>query len=74
MKVNIMFYAKNLPVLERVIRVIMGIMSLAYTGMNWGGSSLAVGMGIVGAMLAMTGMIGFCPMCAMFGRKMHKEH
>lgn len=45
-----MFYAKNLPNWERVLRVIMG------------------------AILAMTGLMGFCPMCAMVGRKLNKEH
>ena len=69
-----MFYVKNLPNWERILRVIMGIMSLAYSGMNWGVSGLAVGMGIMGAILAMTGLMGFCPMCAMVGRKLNKEH
>lgn len=69
-----MFYVKNLPNWERILRVIMGIMSLAYAGMNWGVSGLAVGMGIMGAVLAMTGLMGFCPMCAMVGRKLNKEH
>lgn len=69
-----MFYVKNLPNWERILRVIMGIMSLAYAGMNWGVSGLAVGVGIMGAILAMTGLMGFCPMCAMVGRKLNKEH
>jgi len=69
-----MFYVKNLPNWERILRVIMGVMSLAYAGMNWGVSGLAVGMGIMGAVLAMTGLMGFCPMCAMVGRKLNKEH
>lgn len=69
-----MFYAKNLPHWERVIRIVMGLISLAYAGVNWGGSGLAIGMGIMGAVLAMTGMVGFCPMCAMVGRKLKKEH
>lgn len=67
-----MLYAKNLPAWERIARVAMGIVSLVYAGMNWGASSLAVGLGILGAILAMTGMIGFCPMCAMAGRKLNK--
>lgn len=68
-----MFYAKNVPNWERVLRVIMGLMSLGYAVMNWGGSGLAVGLGIMGAMLAMTGLVGFCPMCAMVGRKLDKR-
>lgn len=68
-----MFYVKNLPTWERILRVVMGVMSLAYAAMSWGGSPLAVGMGLIGAVLAMTGMFGFCPMCAMVGRKLKKE-
>jgi hypothetical protein len=67
-----MFYTKNVPGWERVLRVIMGLMSLAYAVMNWGVSGLAVAMGVMGVMLAMTGLIGFCPMCAMVGRKLDK--
>lgn len=67
-----MFYVKNVPNWERVLRVIVGLMSLSYAVMNWSGSSLAIGAGVIGAMLAMTGLFGFCPMCAMVGRKLHK--
>ena len=69
-----MFYVKNVPNWERVLRVVLGMMALAFAAMNWGVSGLAVGMGIMGAMLAMTGLFGFCPMCAMVGRKLQKEH
>ncbi|RTL47406.1 MAG: DUF2892 domain-containing protein [Rhodocyclaceae bacterium] len=69
-----MFYVKNVPNWERVLRVIMGLMGLGYAGINWDGSSLAVAMGLMGAMLALTGMVGFCPMCAMVGRKLDKRH
>ncbi|MEQ1814445.1 MAG: DUF2892 domain-containing protein [Candidatus Nitrotoga sp.] len=69
-----MFYTKNVPNWERVLRIILGLMGLGYAVMNWGVSGLAVGLGIMGAMLAMTGLFGFCPMCAMVGRKLDKEH
>lgn len=69
-----MFYVKNVPNWERVLRLIMGVMALVYAAMNWGSSGLAVGAGIMGAMLAMTGLVGFCPMCAMVGRKLDKKH
>ncbi|MBS0576863.1 MAG: DUF2892 domain-containing protein [Proteobacteria bacterium] len=69
-----MFYVKNVPQWERVLRIAMGIAGLAYAGMNWGASMLAVGLGVMGAMLAMTGLFGFCPMCAMVGRKLDKGH
>ncbi len=69
-----MFYVKNIPGWERALRVLMGVMALAVAWSNWGGSSLAVGAGIMGAMLSMTGLLGFCPMCAMAGRKLDKDH
>jgi hypothetical protein len=69
-----MFYVKNVPVWERILRVLMGFAGLGYAFMNWGVSGLAVGMGIMGAVLAMTGLMGFCPMCALVGRKLSKEN
>lgn len=68
-----MFYAKNVPNWERVLRSLIGLMCLAYAAMNWGGSGMAVGIGVMGAVLAMTGLAGFCPMCAMVGRKLDKR-
>ncbi len=68
-----MLYVKNVPNWERVLRVITGVMALAFAAMNWGISSIAVGIGIMGAVLAMTGLVGFCPMCAMVGRKLNKS-
>ncbi|MES2402418.1 MAG: DUF2892 domain-containing protein [Pseudomonadota bacterium] len=67
-----MLYAKNVPAWERALRIIMGLMALGFAAMNWGGSAWAVGAGIMGAVLSMTGLIGFCPMCAMVGRKLDK--
>lgn len=69
-----MFYVKNVPNWERILRVIMGLISLGYAVMNWSGSALAIGVGVMGAMLAMSGLFGFCPMCAMVGRKLDKGH
>lgn len=67
-----MFYVKNVPNWERILRLIMGLMGLGYVAMNWQGSGLAIGVGLMAAMLATTGLIGFCPMCAMVGRKLDK--
>lgn len=66
-----MFYVKNVPNWERILRIVMGLMALGYAAMNWG-SPLAVGAGVMGAVLSMTGLFGFCPMCAMVGRKLDK--
>lgn len=67
-----MFYVKNLPVWERILRVVTGIVFLVFAYMNWGVSNFGVGAGVAGAILSMTGLMGFCPMCAMVGRKLDK--
>lgn len=69
-----MFYVKNVPLWERGLRLLIGVMALSFAAMNWGSSGWAVGAGVIGAMLAMTGLVGFCPMCAMVGRKLDKRH
>jgi hypothetical protein len=66
-----MFYVKNVPNWERALRIVMGLMALGFAAMSWG-SPLAMGAGIMGAVLSMTGLFGFCPMCAMVGRKLDK--
>lgn len=64
-----MFYRKNLPGWERALRVIAGLV------IAWGLLALpalplgyAVAAGGVTAIL--TGFFGFCPICAMAGRKL----
>jgi len=69
-----MLYVKNVPVWERIVRVFAGVAGLGYAAMNWGISGIAVGIGVMGAVLAMSGLMGFCPMCAMVGRKLNKGH
>jgi hypothetical protein len=63
-----MLYPKNVPNPERVLRVIAGI---ALIGLGLSAHNLIV----VGLMLASavfiigTGFIGWCPACALIGRK-----
>ncbi len=68
-----MFYTKNVPGWERALRIIMGVAGLAFAYFNWQISGLAVAAGLVGTILAMSGLMGFCPMCAMVGRKLNKR-
>lgn len=65
-----MIYTKNVPGWERVARITMGVIGLVFAALNWGGSAMAVGVGVMAAMLALTGLVGFCPMCAMVGRRL----
>ena len=59
---------KNVPVWERVVRVLMGVMMIAGGLMVWRGSWLGYMAAAAGAMMIGTGMMGFCPMCAIGGR------
>lgn len=59
-----MFYVKNVLKWEHALRTIMAVMAAAFAE---GSPGLAMGtgiMGILGALLAMTGLFGFCPMWA----------
>lgn len=66
-----MFYVKNVPAWERAVRIVFGLVALVFSVFSWG-SPLAVGAGLAGAMMAGTGLFGFCPMCALVGRKLDK--
>jgi Inner membrane protein YgaP-like, transmembrane domain len=64
-----MYIKTNLPGWERAIRIAMGVMvaGLAYL---YAPSAVMAWLGIaMGVMFAGTGFIGFCPMCAMVGRR-----
>lgn len=69
-----MFYIKNIPGWERALRVIMGMAALAVVYESWGFSNAGIALGVMGLMLAMTGVMGYCPMCAMAGRKIDGGH
>jgi hypothetical protein len=71
-----MFYRKNLPGWERVMRSVGGVVMIAYglfgmpglPGMSGAMAGyLIAGTGVVAIL---TGFFGFCPMCAMVGRKL----
>jgi membrane protein implicated in regulation of membrane protease activity len=63
-----LYFKNNLPVWERAVRLIFGIgLCLAalfapVAWMTWAGIA-------AGLVAAGTGFVGFCPMCAMVGRR-----
>lgn len=69
-----MFYPKNVPNVERLLRIIGGIVLII------GALAAQATVGTVGLMLAigsaafimLTGFIGWCPACALVGRKIRK--
>jgi len=65
-----MFYQKNLPLCERVLRVLIGIIVIAVTlSLSLAGWIKALIIASAATFLFF-GFIGFCPMCAMVGRKL----
>lgn len=69
-----MLYVKNVPPVERVIRVLMGIGLLVAAVMWLGVNAKGFIVGAMGMMAALSGLVGWCPMCAMVGRKLDAGH
>lgn len=59
---------RNVGTVDRVIRAILGIALLVYFGINYTAMSLLWNIIVVAAalILLITGLIGFCPMYALF--------
>ncbi len=65
-----MFFQKNLPVWERLVRLCLGLL-VAVLGYFAAPAPVMAWLGYAsGAVLAVTGFIGFCPMCALAGRRL----
>lgn len=68
-----MFFPKNLPTWERALRLCIGLaiaFAPLFIAMDSAFKWIVVAAGIV---FACTGFIGFCPMCALFGRKLKRS-
>jgi DUF2892 family protein len=65
-----MIFRKNLPGWERTMRVVLGAIMIEYglVGLPAGPFGYAIAAG--GGIAIITGFFGFCPMCAMVGRKL----
>ena len=65
-----MFYRKNLPGWERAVRTIGGIGMIAVGLIGLSGTTAGYLLAGAGAVAIATGFFGFCPMCAMVGRRL----
>ena len=64
-----MFYIKNVPVWERLLRGAAGAALLVYAWVALEGAvAWLAGAGAAG--LVLSGIFGFCPACAMVGRRL----
>ena len=64
-----MFYRKNIYAWEQGSRILLGLCAAAFAFYMWPATLLAYGLAAMGVGLAITGVIGWCQLCAMAGRK-----
>lgn len=68
-----MFYIKNVPMAERILRAIIGIGLIGHVILGHP-SMLASAISLASAVFVIvTGFLGWCPMCALVGRKIKSE-
>ena len=65
-----MFYRKNLPGWERAVRTIGGVAMIACGLLGMPGTMAGYLIAGTGAVAVTTSFFGFCPMCAMVGRRL----
>jgi hypothetical protein len=66
------FYAKNVPPAERVLRLLVSIVAIVIAFIALDGAWRPIVAAGAGA-FALTGLVGFCPACAMIGRKLGRR-
>jgi len=64
-----MFYPKNVPNIERIIRIVLGLAMTSFAFFGTASLPLQIILLASAVILVATGFIGWCPMCAMVGRK-----
>ena len=64
-----MIYAKNLPTWERVVRL-GGATFMALCAWHFRSGPAGVIFGLSAGVTALTALVGFCPMCALAGRRL----
>lgn len=65
-----MLYRKNLYGWEQMLRIAAGLALAVYAAWALGGAWLGIALVVSGLGLAVTGVFGFCPVCAIGGRRL----
>ncbi len=69
-----MFYPKNVPNWERVIRITAGIILIAIALLQQSFGQLGAILFIASGIFTIaTGFVGWCPACALVGRKIKQQ-
>jgi len=66
-----MLFKKNLPIWERALRSIAGLLMIAFGvfGPGFVGGPIGYILAAAGVMTLLTGFVGYCPACAVVGRR-----
>jgi Protein of unknown function (DUF2892) len=65
----IVFYRKNVPSRERLIRIAAGLAMIACGMLGLPGLAIGYLIACTGVVTLITGFVGYCPACAIAGRK-----
>ena len=65
-----MFYRKNVGSKEGIARIALGAAIAGVSLFHFGAAQTGWGLAAGGACLALTGVFGFCPACALLGRRL----
>jgi len=68
-----MLYRKNVGSKEGWGRLLLGALIVAGSLMQLGTTPLGLAMAASGVFTALTGLFGYCPACAMVGRKLPRD-
>jgi hypothetical protein len=66
------FYVKNVPGWERALRLVLGAVATAFALHSFAGPTGWL-LAAIAAGIAVTGLVGLCPMCAMVGRRLDSK-
>lgn len=61
----------NLPLIERLSRLLLGLGLAAFAWIAWVEPNVILAS--LGTCVALTGLIGFCPGCALAGRRLRPK-
>ena len=67
-----MLYLKNLPTWERLFRLVAAL-AMGSCAVHFWGTPVGYVWAIVGISMALTSVVGFCPMCALAGRRIEAK-
>lgn len=67
-----MLFHKNLPLWERALRSVAGLLMIAFglLAPGFAGGPLGYIIAAGGVMAILTGFVGYCPACAVVGRRL----